>query len=914
VGFLTLSAFRRNRVLTGIFRMTSIPVLLAIVAIAIAWTLVESQQRNVYTQNQRAEVLGHVSLIRAKLEGNINSNIQLLRGLVATIATEPDMNQARFAALSANLLQEKSQILHIAGAPGLVVKLIYPMAGNAQALGLDYRRHDAQRGAALRARATGEMILAGPVDLVQGGRAFVARFPVFVSDGEERNSFWGIVSAVIDVERLYAESGLVGVDVPVELALSGLNATGGRGGQFLGSTELLGDNPVTANVMLPSGSWQISARPKGGWGQTPPDIWRLRLLMLAAGALIMVPTLLSARLIEERQRNIAQLRDREKQLEKLSRRLRLALDTSKVAVWEANVGNPAEYWDGRMNALYGFPDDGGPRDVTHWERRVHPDDIGRARGEFFQLLGSQRSYASQYRVVLDDGQIRHIRATGVAYKDVGEPERLVGVNWDVTADVTLQEELKHAKELAEARNAELEAAKARIEHNALHDSLTGLPNRRHLDELLTQHAERFAETGETAALLQIDLDRFKQINDTLGHMAGDAMLIHAADVLRTTTEHTDFIARIGGDEFVVVRTCPPNMRTITHQNLIRLAERITQHMQLPVTYQGHECRVGVSIGIATDMEVDADPTRLLVNADIALYRAKDQGRNGYQFFNAALQAEIITSKRVADELLTALDKGQFVAHYQPQFDAQTLDVIGVEALARWQHPTEGLLAPHAFMKIAEDLSVVAHIDRTILDHTLRDFQIWEDKGLDIPKVSVNVSARRLRDDELIKNLRKLNITPGTVAFELVESIFLDDNDELTIWNVDQIKELGIDIEIDDFGTGYASIVSLMKLKPKRLKIDRQFIAPVTHSAAQRQLVGSIIDIGRSLGIEVLAEGVETMEHARVLRELGCNALQGYAFARPLSSEDLMRFIRAETWREAYQQDTSRAASKRRLRA
>lgn len=910
---MALTVFKRNRMLTGVFRKTSIPVALGIVAIAIAWTLFESQQRNVYSQSQRAEVISHVSLIRAKLEGNINGTIQLIRGLVAIIATEPDMNQQRFTELSANLINEQSHLINIAAAPNMVVTLISPVEGNERSLGLNYLLNDAQRGAVLRARDTGEMILAGPIDLVQGGRAFVARYPVFIQTETEQNKFWGIVSAVIDVDMLYADSGLTGADVPVALALTGRNATGGRGGQFLGSADILTDAPVTAEVVLPSGSWQISARPKDGWRVTPPDIWRLRLLMLAVCALIMIPTILSARLIEERQRNIARLRERETDLEKLSRRLRLALDTSQVAVWEMNVGDTSEDWDARMNALYGYPVD-GTRDFTHWERRVHPQDLERARNEFYDLFGPDRSYASQFRIMLDDGQVRHIRATGIAYKEGDEPERLVGVNWDVTSDVTLQEELKRAKDLAEAHNAELESAKARIEHNALHDSLTGLPNRRSLDEILTQHAVRSHETGEIAALLQIDLDRFKQINDTLGHVAGDAMLVHAAKVLRATADPTDFIARVGGDEFVIVRIGDTGSEAVTTANVVRLAERIIQNMQLPITYEGHECRVGVSIGIATDVDADADSSRLLVNADIALYRAKDQGRNGYQFFNDALEAEILSNKQVADELLGALDNNQFLAYYQPQFDAQTLDVVGVEALARWNHPVDGLLAPHAFMKIAEDLSVVANIDRIILELTLNNFNIWEQMRLDIPKVAVNVSARRLRDDELIKSLRKLNVRPGTVAFELVESIFLDDNDELTIGNVEQIKELGIDIEIDDFGTGYASIVSLMKLKPKRLKIDRQFIAPITHSAAQRQLVESIIDIGRSLGIEVLAEGVETMEHARILRELGCNALQGYAFTRPLSAEDLPNFLRAQKWRATYEEETSRAATRRRLSA
>jgi EAL domain-containing protein (putative c-di-GMP-specific phosphodiesterase class I) len=329
-----------------------------------------------------------------------------------------------------------------------------------------------------------------------------------------------------------------------------------------------------------------------------------------------------------------------------------------------------------------------------------------------------------------------------------------------------------------------------------------------------------------------------------------------------------------------------------------MADRIIHEMHQPVPYHGHECRFGVSIGIACDLDQVADPSRLLVNADLALYRAKGRGRNRHQFFNDALQAEIVTTKRIADEILSGLERNEFVAYYQPQFDARTLEIAGVEALARWRHPAEGILTPETFIRIAEELNVVSTIDEVILEQALVDFEDWTKSGLIVPRVSVNVSARRLQDEELIKSLRNLDIRPGTVSFELVESIFLDDGDEVVAWNVNQIKELGIDIEIDDFGTGYASIVSLLKLQPRRLKIDRQLVMPIVESPKQRSLVESIVEIGKSLGIEVVAEGVETMQHARVIKELGCDMLQGFALGRAMSATELKAFIRQRKQRAA----------------
>ena len=884
--------------LRPILRPTNIPAALALAVILLAWSFAEYQNRKVYEQDMRAEVLGRVSLVRAKLEGNINGNIQLVRGLIATLSTEPQMNQERFAALAKNLLAEKSQLRNIAAAPDLVVKMMYPLKGNERAIGLDYKQNEAQRDAAIWARDSGDLIMAGPVDLVQGGQGFIGRFPVFVERGNGHRDFWGIVSAVVDVEKLYRDSGLLDRELPIDVAITGHDAKGRSGARFYGSASVMQSDPVIVNVVLPAGSWQIAAIPKGGWHVAPPNSWMLWLFMLVAGALIMVPTIMTGRLIEERLKNITKLRHREVELERLSRRLGLALDTSQIGVWEMNIENGDVFWDDRMNELYGYPADKGRRDYTHWARVLHPDDLVRAKLEFDRAIKTRSNYNSEYRLVLDSGQVRHIHAIGTVYKDDGEPARIVGVNWDVSTSVTMNESLKRANTLTEKRNAELEAAKERIEFNALHDSLTGLPNRRYLDEILAAYVERVDAKGKCAGLLHIDLDRFKQINDTLGHAAGDAMLMHAAQVLKSNLRAGDFVARVGGDEFLVVCPVDRTEDDASNEQLAALAGRIIEQMQQPVLYEGHECRFGVSIGIAIDTDSVADPKRLLVNADIALYRAKSRGRNRYQFFNEALQAEIVTTKRIADDILSGIDRNEFVAYYQPQFDATTLAIVGVEALARWQHPTEGLLAPAAFMKIAEELNVVATIDRMILEQTLKNFNEWAAAGLKVPKAAVNVSARRLHDEELIASLRQLNIKPGTISFELVESIFLDENDELVTWNVEQIKQLGIDIEIDDFGTGYASIVSLLKLKPRRLKIDRQLVLPVTRSPAQKQLVGSIIEIGKSLGIEVLAEGVETMEHARVLKALGCHALQGYAFARAMSDEDFREFVTSREFRRA----------------
>ena len=873
----------------GEWRRTGlVPALLAFVVVVIAGLVLDRQAETINRERMRAEVLSHISVIRAKLEGNIASNIQLVRGLVSVISTEPEMDQARFEALVSNLFEEESQLRSVAAAPDLVITMTYPFEANKRAIGVDYRTVPEQWEKVLEVMETGRPVLAGPVDLVQGGQGFIGRFPVYTDAGGQHR-FWGVVSAVVDVDKLYLDSGVYASALDFDLAILGDTGQGQAERRFFGP-DLEGRDPVAVDVVLPSGRWSILAVPRTGWQQSALSQWLTRGAIIFAGCLILLPFWIASRMISQRHDYIAQLRSRGAELTEQTQRLNLALETSKVGLWELNLATGEEVWDARTNEIYGTTADAGVRTHDHWQKVIHPEDKARAEQEFRQSIVNGR-YESDYRVILPDGTLRHIRSIAVLFKGSGGADRVMGINWDVTADVALSDDLRRAKAMTEARNADLEAARVRIEHNALHDSLTGLPNRRYLDEMLRSNAAEGYGSSGTIALLHIDLDRFKQINDTLGHAAGDAMLVHASRVLRESCRETDFVARIGGDEFVVVSD-----NNHGEEGLARLAGRLVEAMRKPVRHEGHECRCGVSVGIATGMVPGIDVEQLLINADIALYRAKGRGRNRYEFFSKALQAEVINTKRVADEILSSLENRDFIAHYQPQFDAQTLDVVGVEALARWQHPTLGLRAPDSFMAIAEELSVVSSIDQMILAQALADLERWDRLGLEVPRVSVNVSQRRLHDENLVSSLRQMDIAPGRIAFELVESIYLDESDGVIAWNIDQIKALGIDVEIDDFGTGYASIVSLQKLHPRRLKIDRQLVDPIITEASQRRLVASIVDIGKSMDIEIVAEGVETLEHAAILRDLGCDILQGYAFARPMSRDQLEVFLGAQSWR------------------
>ncbi|WP_244474657.1 MULTISPECIES: putative bifunctional diguanylate cyclase/phosphodiesterase [unclassified Rhizobium] len=582
---------------------------------------------------------------------------------------------------------------------------------------------------------------------------------------------------------------------------------------------------------------------------------------------------------------LEELSSREHQLAEASRRLDLALGSYNCGTWEGDPVTKTAVWDERMHQLYGLPYSDKPVPEHVWLSRLHPDE----RGEI-QLAAKRASTLDHVlnttqKVVLPNNEIRYIRSVGQPHIGRDGRKKMIGIAFDVTADALLAEQMRAAKAEADMRNIELELAKNRIEFNALHDPLTSLANRRKLDLELDGLSRGHATQRAKFAILHLDLDRFKEINDTLGHAAGDAMLVHAAEILRRHVPRGDLVARIGGDEFVVLAR-----RSTTMEELANLSSQIIEAMRHPIDFEGFDCRCGVSIGIAQASGLMPDARKVLINADIALYQAKEKGRNCYEFFTPDLQANIVAKKRMADDMLAGLERDEFIVWYQPQFEAGSMQLCGAEALVRWRHPDRGVLASGNFLKVAEDLNVMARIDQLVLQTALKDQMRWTAMGMAVPRISVNVSSKRLHDENLIEQLQGLAITPGSICFELVESIFLDESDTKASENIEKIKTLGIDIEIDDFGTGHTSIVSLLKLKPKRLKIDRQLVMPITVQPQERSLVRNIVEIARSLGIETVAEGVETHEHAGMLRQLGCDYLQGYAFAKPLSFDDFTRFV------------------------
>lgn len=433
----------------------------------------------------------------------------------------------------------------------------------------------------------------------------------------------------------------------------------------------------------------------------------------------------------------------------------------------------------------------------------------------------------------------------------------------------------------------IEEAKSNAEFNAMHDSLTGIGNRRNLDEVLAERFSRARRQSDTITVLHIDLDGFKAINDTLGHAAGDHILRHVSQMLEDCSSDSEFVGRIGGDEFVVVlENNSPAGRDI------EIAKKVIQLAKEPVDFEGEVCRIGASIGIARGKRGETGegftPERILMDSDIALYAAKRAGKGQYAIFHNDMRKDVEHRKSVADDLIDAIENKQFISYYQPQFDAQGQNIMGLEALVRWQHPKLGILPPGEFIELAEEMNLADQIDMQVLEQALIDIQVTDEHGMEIPKIAVNISSTWLQSAHFIDTLRGFQIPRNRLVFEVLETVCLDELSDTQKANIAGIHEMGIELEIDDFGTGHASISGVLALQPSRLKVAREIVNAFAEEDDQKSLMEAVVALGRALGVGLIAEGVETEKHVESLSDLGFESLQGYALSRPKPLEKILK--------------------------
>ena len=544
-------------------------------------------------------------------------------------------------------------------------------------------------------------------------------------------------------------------------------------------------------------------------------------------------------------------------------RYALAVKGANDGIWDWNLNDNQIYYSSRWKNLLGYSEKEIGHSSQEWFGRIHEDDLENVKYHLNQHLnGYTPFFRCEFRIRRKDDIYIWVRYRGlVSLDENGKAYRIAGSQTDITAQKEFEQRLHFA---------------------AYHDSLTNLPNRKYLTEksieILTM--AKFEKKNDFA-LMFLDLDRFKIINDSLGHMKGDQILIMISKRLSNWANGKDIVCRFGGDEFIVVK---PNIQS--REKVMEELHQLQTLMNRPLTIDGQQLYIGMSVGIVIGPEQYNSPTDIIRDADIALYQAKSAGLSNYIVFNTGMRQQAVASMSIETDLREALNDHQFRLFYQPIVNLQENRLTGFEALIRWEHPVHGMVNPAQFIPIAEQTGLINHIGRWVIDESMRQIRIWQESYPDIT-MSMNVSAKQLKDDTLLQNIKAAilinELTPATLSFEITETSVLE-FDDATIAVLNDIKKLGVRLSLDDFGTGFSSLSVLHMYPIDTLKIDQTFIREILQDNNKIAIARTIIELGNSLGMDVVAEGVETYESLKLLIDFGCPFGQGYYFLKPMPAE------------------------------
>ena len=569
----------------------------------------------------------------------------------------------------------------------------------------------------------------------------------------------------------------------------------------------------------------------------------------------------------ERQRSEAALRVSEE-------RYALAVNGASDGIWDWNIREDHVYMSPRLCGMLGLTRECAPASSVAWFERIHPEDVERVRSAVdAHLHGEASSFSCEFR--MRDGEDRWIwmQSRGVAVFDKGgEPLRMAGSQTDISERKRMEQQL---------------------EHDAFHDPLSGLFNRAFLVNRLRQvlaHTNRHPQ--DRFALLYLDLDRFKTINDSMGHSAGDQMIIEVAQRLRKLVRPEDTVARLGGDEFVLLLGNIDDAVDATHA-----AERIHAELSRPLEVGEHQVYTSASIGIVLSSPHYRRGDEILRDADTAMYRAKERGKALYQVFDAEMHQQVVAQLHLENDLRRALERDELTAYFQPIVALADGQIVGFEALARWQHPQRGLVPPLEFIPLAEETGLIADIGQHMVELACRAIRDWQSSYPETAAlyVSINLSSRELLHSELLpqvmQRLEQYRVRPEQIRFEVTESVLMDDS-KSTSKLLRQLREHGFRLYIDDFGTGYSSLSYLHAFPFDTLKIDRSFTSELKVDG-DSGVVNSIISLARNLRMDVVAEGVENAYQQKILAALGCEYTQGYHYSPPVPADQAAELLRRQ---------------------
>lgn len=576
----------------------------------------------------------------------------------------------------------------------------------------------------------------------------------------------------------------------------------------------------------------------------------------------------NASLYQQAQQEIVERARVEQALRESEERYALAVRGANDGIWDWDLKKNSVYYSPRWKAMLGYEDGEITSSPNEWFNRIHPEDLERTKLDiFYHYRGATNHFENEHRIQHKDGTYHWMQSRGIAVWDSdGTPSRMVGSLSDIT---------------------DRKSAEQKLSHDAFHDTLTDLPNRTLFMDRLRLAVERAKRRPDFLfAVLFLDLDRFKDINDSLGHLTGDQLLIGIAKILGEDLRSTDTVARLGGDEFVILLE---DISDISDATLI--ADRIQEKLSRSFKLIDREIFVTTSIGIVLSMTGYQRAEDVLRDADIAMYRAKAQGRARYEIFDAAMRDRIMDRITLETDLRQAFDRNELLLYYQPIVSITDNRIIGFEALVRWQHPERGLLAPTEFIPMAEETGQILTIGSWVLRKACAQMHDWLQEFPTEPAltISVNVSGVQVAQPSLYEQveqtLKDTGLEPRSLKLEITESTIMD-NIEQAIQVFTRLQNLGVQIQVDDFGIGYSSLNYLSHFPISTLKIDRTFVRNMTRDSNYLKIVQAIIMLAHGLGMSVISEGVETEAQLAQVKTLGCEHAQGYYISKPWDSHGI----------------------------
>lgn len=768
-----------------------------------------------------------------------------------------------FEGVASELLPFYPGITALGMAPGGIIGSVVPTEGNESSIGFNSLRDTVQNKEAIKARDTGRLTLAGPMQLRQGGLGVVARLPVFLGDSADQRNFWGFTYVTLKFpQALVSARFSVLAEQGYAYDLWRTVPDTGERQSIDASSPVALVTPVNHTLQLPNGEWTLSVAPQRGWERSESFGLKVGLALLFCLAAAYLAWLLREMKLRDGRLEL-EVRQRTDEILVTQRQLQATLLAVPDPLFEMDLqGLYLSAHALRSELLAQSAANLVGQRVTDV---LPPDAAATVLAALQEAHTLGLSTGKQFKLALRDSEYWFELSVARKAEVLGEPPRFVLLSRDITQN---------------------KQSEAQIRQLAHFDPLTHLPNRALLTARFAQALSAAQRHQTQLAVVFLDLDHFKNVNDALGHSVGDELLIALAGRLSAAVREQDTVSRLGGDEFILV-LLDTDMKGSAH-----VADQLLKAAQRPFELGSHEVTVTPSIGIALYPGDGADVDTLSRCADAAMYRAKQDGRNCYRFHTAAMQAKSDRTLMLENALRRALERGQLSLHYQPQIALDSGQIVGAEALLRWQHPELGEVLPAEFIPVAESTGLILPIGEWVLRTAVQQLKTWQLDGLPPFTLAVNLSSVQFRHADLPELvaaiLQEAQVPAPWLELELTEGVAM--NDPLgAIAIMNQLHERGVRMSIDDFGTGYSSLSYLKKFQVYKLKIDRSFVRDITDDPDDRAIVGAIISLANSLGMKTIAEGVETAGQLAFLRANACTEVQGCFFSAPLPPAQFLAF-------------------------